>query len=238
MITFSQLGKQGRLGNQLFQVACTVSTALSNNDSYGFYPWEYSKYFNLDFCYFDQIKFDKTYKEPCFHYSSIPYSPNMDLLGFFQSEKYFLNHKELIMDLLTPNLEAKEEEGLCGIHVRRGDYLNNPAYINLNMDYYFKAINVVKSKKYLIFSDDIEWCKKNFKGDKFLFSNETNPVNDLTDMAKRCENMIISNSSFSWWGAYLNKNPNKIIVAPQKWFGPKLSDHNTKDLLPNSWVQI
>jgi hypothetical protein len=238
MITFSKLGDYGRLGNQLFQIACTISTALDNNDSYGFPNWEYSKYFNLDFCFFDNIKCDTSYQEPDFSYNKIPYSKNMDLVGYFQSEKYFINHKDMILELLTPKDEIKQESGLCGVHIRRGDYVKLQDYhYNLDMSYYEAAMSKVNANKYIIFSDDINWCKQQFKGRKFQFSEGKTPHEDLALMSKKCEHMIMANSSFSWWGSYLNQNPNKIVIAPSKWFGPKLT-HNTKDLLPENWIKI
>ena len=238
MITFSELGKWGRLGNSLFEIAATISLALKNNDSYGFPNWEYKDHFNLNYCYFNSIKVEKIYKEPCFQYKEIPYSKNLDLRGYFQSEKYFIEYKDLILDLLSPKYEVKPESGSCGIHVRRGDYLSlKDCYHQLDMLYYSKAIDRIKAKKYIIFSDDINWCKNNFKGSMFEFSESKTPYEDLAIMSKRCENLIIANSSFSWWGAYLNNNPNKIIIAPQKWFGPKLP-HNIQDLLPSEWYKI
>ena len=160
----------------------------------------------------------------------------MDLFGFFQSEKYFIEHKNLIKDLLTPTLEHSTKENLCGIHVRRGDYVNNPAYVNLDMDYYNKAMSAINSSKYIIFSDDINWCKNNFKGSKFSFSESNDPVTDLALMAKKCEHIIMANSSFSWWGAYLNNNDNKKIIAPKNWFGNL--KHDIKDLIPNEYIKI
>jgi len=86
-----------------------------------------------------------------------------------------------------------------------------------------------------VFSDDIAWCKQNFKGDNIEFS-ERSPVEDL-NLQLACEHNIIANSSMSWWGAFLNKNPSKIVIAPNKWFGPA-QPHNTKDLLPSEWAKI
>lgn len=239
MITFTQLEKMGRLGNQLFQISATMSLALKNNDSYGFYNWSYKNLFNLDFCFFETIEPKMTYKENGFHYTPIPYKQDMDLVGYFQSEKYFREHKNLIIETLTPRYESDPEDGLCGIHVRRGDYLNLKDYhYNLNLDYYHRAMSEVNAKKYIIFSDDIKWCKSNFIGKQFIFSEGKKEHEDLAIMAKKCEHMIIANSSFSWWGAYLNKNQNKIVIAPKTWFGPELKGHDTKDLLPENWIKI
>jgi hypothetical protein len=226
------------LGNSLFQCAATISLALDNNDSYGFPKWEYAPHFNLDFCFFDNINVVNSFQEPGFAYTKIPYKNNLDLKGFFQSEKYFINHKDMILDLLTPKYEVSPEDGFCGIHVRRGDYINlKDCYAQLGMDYYSMAMGKVKANRYVIFSDDIGWCKRNFIGNQFEFSENKQPHEDLAIMAKRCSSIIMANSSFSWWGAYLNKNPDKVIIAPNKWFGPKLP-HDTKDLIPNEWVRI
>ena len=121
--------------------------------------------------------------------------------------------------------------------MRRGDYINNNAYQQLNMDYYTKAMQMIGSKEYYVFSEDITWCKQHFKGSNITFIDDINPVNSLSLMAS-CSNNIIANSTFSWWGAWLNKLPNKIVIAPSKWFGPALSHHNTKDILPKEWIQI
>lgn len=238
MITFSQLGQWGRLGNQLFEVAATIGLALKNNDSYGFPRWEYSNYCNLKDCYYDKLLFNNIYQEPFFHHKEISYCSNLDLRGYFQSEKYFKENKYFILDALTPNIPVEPENDLCGIHVRRGDYLSLPGcYNQLDMSYYNKAMEIIKSERYIIFSDDIQWCKRHFIGDKFIFSENMSCYEDLAIMSKKCDNIIIANSSFSWWGAYLNTNFNKKVIAPKNWFGPKLL-HNTIDLLPENWTKI
>ena len=92
--------------------------------------------------------------------------------------------------------------------------------------------------KFLIFSDDILWCKKHFIGNQYEFSEGNSPSIDLAIMA-RCSNNIIANSSFSWWGAYLNMQRGCKVIAPATWFGSKLSPtHNTCDLLPPKWIKI
>lgn len=104
------------------------------------------------------------------------------------------------------------------------------------MRYYQAAMNQTKTPFYLIFSDDIAWCKKQFIGPQFEFAEGNSPVTDLA-LQISCEHNIIANSSFSWWGAYLNKNPGKRVIAPGKWFGPA-QPHDTRDLLPSSWTII
>lgn len=241
MISFKELGKMGRLGNQLFQIATTVALALRHNDTYIFPPWEYEPYFNLQNCFSNNIKPTITYNEPFFHYQPIPHNNTnkqiLDLVGFFQSEKYFQDCQGIIQSLLTPKIGFGIKWGYTAIHVRRGDYVRQPQnHPVLDGNYYKKAIDMIPSEYYMIFSDDINWCKQNFIGSKFVFSEGRSEVEDLALMLS-CENTIISNSSFSWFGAWLNKNPSKKIIAPSTWFGPALP-HDTHDLILSTWIQI
>ena len=89
---------------------------------------------------------------------------------------------------------------------------------------------------YIICSDDIEWCKDNFKIKNVYYSNEKY-YHDLFLMSC-CEHNIIANSSFSWWSAYLNNNPDKKVISPKKWFGKNGPKYNINDIIPNNWIQI
>ena len=92
-----------------------------------------------------------------------------------------------------------------------------------------------KEYKFLVFSDDIEWCKQVFDDDFNFIEGEEDYV-DLLLMA-RCKHNIIANSSFSWWGAWLNRNNNKRVIAPKKWFG-SVANLDSKDLLPKGWITL
>lgn len=237
MISFKKLGDMGRLGNQLFQMAATIALALRNNDDYVFPLWPSEPFFSLTNCFSANIPNGPTFKETGFTYSPIPYQPNIDLEGFFQSEKYFEDQKDIIRSLLTPKFGFGIQWDCTGIHVRKGDYNGlTKEYQQLDMSYYKEAMGMIGSKNYLVFSDDIAWCKSNFNGSNILFSEGRNAAEDMILLAS-CENQIIANSSFSWWGAWLNNNPSKTVIAPAKWFGPALP-HDTKDLLPSSWTKI
>jgi hypothetical protein len=241
MITFTHLSHYGRLGNMLFELAACISLAIRNNDKYIFPTWEYEKYFNLHNCFSNNIVPTQTYKEPYFHYAKIPNQNTtnevLDLKGFFQSVKYFEDNQDIIRNLLTPNIGFGMKHDYTSIHVRKGDYTKlTQEYQQLDMSYYQAAMDIVKSKYYLVVSDDIAWCKQNFKGDNIFFSEGKSPVEDLA-LQISCENNIISNSTFGWWGAWLNSNPSKMIVSPKRWFGPKMP-HDEKDLLPTEWTQI
>ena len=129
--------------------------------------------------------------------------------------------------VLELNERLNNEENSVGIHIRRGDYLKNWKYRGLcGIDYYQKAIAYIlehiKSPKFFLFSDDINWVKENIspllKGYNVTFVNWNHSINSYKDMQlmAMCKNLIIANSSFSWWAAYLNQN-NPIVVAPEKW---------------------
>lgn len=236
-ITFSQLGKQGRLGNQLWQIAATIAVAKKYNEQYLFPSWQYAPYFSLEGCFANHIPVSKIYNEPYFHYCEIPFIQNTDLSGYYQSYKYFENCSDYIKQIFEYKSPVATQS-YTSIHVRRGDYVDKSEYhSNLsNTNYYEQAIGIMNSDKYLVFSDDIGFCKTKFKGDKFVFVENGSPQTDIVLMSA-CENNIIANSSFSYWAAFLNKNPNKKVIAPQTWFGPKLQ-HNIKDLLIPDWIQI
>ena len=240
MITFSNLGKMGRLGNQRFQLSTCIGLAEKNNDEYIFPKWEYEKYFNLHGCFSNDIKITKSYKEPYYHYKEIKESSNdniLDLVGYWQSYRYFENCQGLIQGIFTPKIGFPIKYDFTSVHVRRGDYTNlTKEYEQLNLEYYNKAMKEVNSKYYIIISDDIDYCKTIFKGSNIYFSEYKTVIEDFALMIS-CEHNIIANSTFSWWGAYLNKNPFKIVVAPNKWFGKALN-HSTKDLMQDSWIKI
>lgn len=247
-ITFSKLGEYGRLGNSMFQMAATIGLATKHNDTFMFPNWEFyvEERFNLPDNTFrpdHQIKYSSTYDEPHFHYKEIPYKPNMNLMGYFQSEKYFAHCKPLIRSCFKEDVENMPK--VCSIHVRRGDYIEphlNGCYENLDMEYYNHAMKMTDANHFIVCSDDIEWCKSQFEsGLKYNFSFSEASDDPLTDMQMMasCGTNIIANSSFSWWAAWLNNNENKKVIAPQKWFGPKLAPtHDTKDLYPEEWIKI
>ncbi len=180
------------------------------------------------------------------------------LVGGWQSFRYFTSiADELIRDfsfkgtLSAPARQAEamiqSEPNTIGIHVRRGDYVGNPRTLArhgiCDVDYYRRALAAVSMNfdvvTPVIFSDDIDCAKKELSclgGGHYVAG--TSPEEDLHLMSL-CQHNIIANSTFSWWAAWLNLNPDKRVVAPQQWFGPKLRlKHDTKDLFPNSWILI
>ena len=177
--------------------------------------------------------------------------------GYFQTEKYFSSIKALIKNDFTFRVPMDARNAAMhgritgsdsvSVHIRRGDYVSNP-YTNTihgtcSIDYYRDAIAHIRSKvenpSFFIFSDDIEWAKQHLlpgeKAEFIDFNTGEKSYEDLRLMSS-CRHNIIANSSFSWWGAWLNGNENKIVIAPQKWFNDPSKD--TRDLIPETWLRI
>jgi len=199
------------------------------------------------------------YCEPHFQYDEnlFKVAPNTYIEGFFQSEKYFEEVKEEIRsDFQFKNQPDEENQKVIekikstnsiSLHIRRGDYVQKKRYQNIyatcSLDYYKRGVEhiakSVKNPTLFIFSDDIEWVKENLNlpYESVYVSHNTGAKSyeDLRLMSL-CKHNVIANSSFSWWGAWLNENPSKIIIAPQKWF----NDDNIvqTDVIPECWVRL
>jgi hypothetical protein len=198
----------------------------------------------------------RTIDEPYFHFSeSILLSPkNTYLNGYWQSEKYFSCIENIIRNDFTLKsipgnnasiLESMRQPNSISIHIRRGDYFSNPlinSFLGIcSFQYYYDAVKLVAGKikdpRFFIFSDDIEWAKQNIKLDfpVIYLDCDNKPSYDLFLMSQ-CSNNIIANSSFSWWAAWLNNKPDKIVVAPRKWFAD--TSINISDRIPEEWIKI
>ena len=158
---------------------------------------------------------------------------------YLQDEKYFAPFKEEIRKLYSASYKEYPLLDYVSIHVRRGDYVNNDFYVDLFEDrYYERAMAQFPNEKFLIFSDDIEWCKKQSAFKDCLFSTEKDEVEDMNKMIS-CKAHIICNSSYSWWAAYIS---GKKTIAPKKWY--TLSSPNDKEksvattTLPEEWTKI
>jgi hypothetical protein len=175
--------------------------------------------------------------------------------GYFQSYKYFNPIREtLLADFSLKNGFSPEGQKIkndieltkeaVALHIRRGDYATSQkGYHGLcNLKYYEKALGEINKKnenaKLFIFSDDIAWAKNNLTFNQttvFVSRPNLNDAEELILMSL-CQHQIIANSTFSWWAAWLNKNPEKIIIAPKLWLAA--TDINTSDLLPSDWLKI
>jgi len=199
-----------------------------------------------------------TYSEPHHEFdgNALKQSDRTIYRGYWQTEKYFLDVRKQLLedfDLKGPLagddlklLESIRTSNSVSIHVRRGDYISNKNanqfHGTKDIEYYTKALEIIKRKesnlKLYIFSDDIEWCKKALASlhEDTVFVDGNRPGHIDMYLMKNCKHNIIANSSFSWWGAWLNENKSKIVVAPKEWF--KDSSINTGDVLPSSWFKI
>jgi hypothetical protein len=181
------------------------------------------------------------------------------LKGYWQSEQYFLDYKkEIRRDFAFQPDPIGEIEGALNqinktnsvsVHFRRGDYLSNPVAKKvlgpLDIGYYAGAIKKIQNELgnpfFYIFSDDPEWVKKNLplsKNYKIMEEFQYNkPHYDLLLMSN-CKHHIIANSSFSWWGAWLNADPKKIVIAPNRWFADEQMNKNSTYLVPREWIKL
>jgi hypothetical protein len=206
------------------------------------------------------IKKRKTFFDPdfVFHPEFLEYrGSNLMLRGLFQSEKYFINIRSKIIETFHfPEFEDSanitiaqqiEKVNAISLHVRRGEFANNQKYNQVigtcDLEYYKKAISYITGKiqkpVFFIFSDDPEWVKQNIVMDSpcyYITQNTGKQSYRDMQLMSLCKHNIIANSTFSWWGAWLNQNPDKIVIAPQIWFSGW--DYNTKDLIPISWIKI
>lgn len=208
---------------------------------------------------FSLFRSDKLVIEPSFHYWDKINQVHDDcyLEGYWQTEKYFYDAAATIRrDFVfrTP-LDKKNDESATlisevnavSLHVRRGDYVSDARTAETHglcsIEYYRAAVQVVAERvpnaHLFVFSDDICWVKKNLPLDlpaNYIDHNQgAQSFNDMRLMSM-CKHHIIANSSFSWWGAWLNPNPSKIVVAPRKWFS--MSGYNTSDIICSGWLVI
>jgi hypothetical protein len=180
---------------------------------------------------------------------------NWDIQGWFHLYHYWHEYrhdlidifqfKPEILDIAIRNIETiRENESypIISLHVRRGDYLQVSS-LNLTLDYYNEAISIFLERfpyfKVLVFSDDIEWCKQYIVGENVFYSENNSNYVDMC-MMTLCDHNIIANSTFSWWGAYLNQNPDKIVVCPTDYIGPsdQANQFMNKNYYPKEWIAI
>ncbi len=262
MITFLELHKLGRLGNQMFQIASTIGIAKKNNEPYAFPEWEYRRCFTKELPELstDTIRLHKfkvqNEANHCYTEYWLGLYHDWSLHGFFQSEKYFAHCKEEVLSYFefTDHLKARAKERMMiasgndvskrvvAIHVRRGDYVGKEeSFARLGWEYYCKAIDYLLIKydlnvSFMVFSDEPDSAYKQLCGcldgrsDINISVCHDQDFQDICTMSM-CDDIITANSSFSWWGAYLMKNTDKVVIQPKAWFGPFLAkDHDAKDM--------
>jgi hypothetical protein len=175
-------------------------------------------------------------------------------IGYWQSEKYFKEISDLIRKEITLKRPMCEESMQMlsqiqrsdipiSLHIRRTDYMNDPLFreSNCNLEYYKGAIKYMKDRfgdniVLFISSDDIGWVKENFLLDNAVYiSNPNIPDYEELILMSKCKHHIIANSTFSWWGAWLNPDKDKVVIAPRYWTSPKIP---SPDIIPDTWIKI
>jgi hypothetical protein len=265
MITHKSIGYSGRLGNQMFQYAALKAISLETGFDYylpdhlkiksdGLFDFTSNKWVEYRLDLFDCFEINcpvidkqlnSIYNEQNFTFEKeiFSISDNTAIEGYFQSYKYFEKYEDIIKKEFTFKKHILDKakqilnqyENTVSINVRRGDYVTNPNYWNITPEYINEALQNFTDKEYtfLITSDDIPWCKEVFPEGVMFMENNT-PFEDLCIMSL-CDHNIIANSTFGWWAAWLNNNPDKKVVAPTNWFIPAKP---LDDLYPKNWIKI
>ena len=262
MIGHNHLGNNGRLGNQMFQYAATRGIAAKHG-----YEWCIPDGPKEDEEFHDEENQHKLFmafqmggakvvnmhpapykEEGSFTFDQDLFDnceDNVNLYGYFQSEKYFKHIEDEIRedftfvdDILNPCKEAFGSDEMVGLHIRRSDYLQKQDYHPLcTQEYYKEALSKFSDTiPVVIVSDDPAWCAKQelFEPDRFLISESNDNLVDMCILSL-CKYHIIANSSFSWWGAWL-ANSEKVI-APKVWYGPA-ANIDESDIVPETWESI
>jgi hypothetical protein len=281
MITFPQIGYMGRLGNQMFQFASTLGIAnrlgfearfpienCLNFIGSGPFDPKIGRPMDVKCDLLDCFDISSEYfipqrhmgQEHSYHENKFGYnqeieslSDNYSLNGYFQTEKYFNEFRDLILSQFVFKSSYRDQAEsyiqtirdknkgavLASIHVRRGDYVMFPDHHPpCSFNYYNNAMEELRilnnNITYVIFSDDVEWCREEFNDPAYVISDLENPYTEMCAMAL-CEHNIIANSSFSWWGAWLNTNLEKTVIAPARWFGPAMGK-DVSDVYCKDWI--
>lgn len=250
---------KGGLGNQMFIIASTYSLALDNHDECAFnLNGSVKGQGNSAFSYKNNVfrkvkelpiswKNKADFHETNYNYKPIPYRRNMLLDGYFSSDKYFNHHRKEILSLFKDpdSINAIKSRfnftNSVSLHVRRGDYLQFPTiHPVLDISYYKSAIafmdDLVNIDRIYVVSDDINYCKgyMKLKDKRFIYIEGLADYQDMY-LQSLCTHNIMANSSFSWWGSYLNENESKIIFAPKRWHGPGLKAVSS-GLFCDNWI--
>jgi hypothetical protein len=248
MVTFPAVG---RLGNFYFECATAIAYSLEHELEFTVPFTTTSDYWSPIYLkHLQNGKYDSSLEkieieEKVFEYQELPFEErwrdkNIIINGYRQSYKYFEKYRDEILYLFGHPYEKKN---VCSIHARYGDYLEIIGkHIIIDENYLTRAMKIITERtginRFKVFSDDLQTFK-NRLGHlyDFEYSSNTNETDDLIEMSC-CDSHVNSSSTFSWWGAWLNQNPDKVIVTPTDWFQKGWCNLNTKDIVPESWIKI
>lgn len=266
MITYPLLGKCGRLGNQLWQLASTIGIARSRGEEVSFPDWPYRPYFTVPDEFFTGAEgTDASTLVPHLDPRCAIYLQDYGLWsGIVDEIREYLMPTDLAVDRILQHEEYVEliKQDVLAIHVRRGDNALDPGTPNKYLyhpmrseQYYRNAIDTFPlDMPVVVFSDDQAWCQENMprilERECYFFTDGaphpkeheaeyvTTPVTDWIDLvAMACaDHHIISNSTYAWWGAFLSGNPHPIY--PSNWLGKNLDYIDTSKMFPPDWVEI
>lgn len=251
----------GGLGNQMFQIAHVYSQSIKNNSNCVFRTNSntqnqgnnVSTYINNIFKklnFKNEVVSDIGIFEGGFNFNDVvtPPNKNINFHGYYQSSKNFYGYNTNIKELFEPdenfikNLKVKYpkifDNNSVSIHIRKGDYKNFPEiHPSISVSYIKKCVSKFNGDyNFFVFSDDEKWCEINLNFLDYVFVKLDFDYEELWAISL-CKNNIMSNSSFSWWGSYLNKNPNKVVLCPSMWFGPN-GVKQYEDIYENDWIKI
>ena len=252
MVSFTPMG---RMGNFLFEAATAFAYAKKHD-----LEFSVPLYTNSDFhcpIYLKHLQHPNYYPnhptvrvtEYQHQYQELPFEEgwrnnmNVLLVGYWQTEKYFKEYRESILKAF--NYRWIPAIGTVSIHVRRGDYVTfREKHPEVTDEFYYNAIAYFTSRgfeRFKVFSDDIPYCKgyfdSRFMGAQFEFS-EGQTIEEDMRLGSCCNHHINSSSTFSWWLAWLNRNPGKVVITPKKWFGDNWGGLDTSDIIPESWIKM
>jgi hypothetical protein len=246
----------GGLGNQLFIIFTTISYAIDNNLKYGFINNEKKRKTYFDTPLYKNISLTtnknfKNYKEESHEYKPIPIFNNIILNGYFQSYLYFEKNRDKIIELLGwKDLIDKYKTDYDGfIHFRIGDYKNIECHPVCDINYYINALNnlINNNLNILYFFEEndkievegkIKILKEKFVNINFIPIDTNLDDYEQVFIMSHLKYCIIANSTFSWWGAYLNNNKDKKVYYPKKWFEGSLKNLKTEDKFPKDWIMV
>jgi hypothetical protein len=245
MVVFKQLGRYGRIGNQMFQVASTIGIATRHGFDFGFPKWQ--NYDQLErFGGGEDIDIqrwfvnplpdmaDGSYRDHNVHwgYHDVKIRDWTNLIGHMQSERYFSHCADTVRHYLKFANETEPMRDTVAVHYRAGDY-GGDYHPRCTAEYYRQALDRFGGKTILLFSDDPDEAYRVIGQGEPIRGNHS--MTDLQLMTK-CDYHIIANSTFSWWGAWLSGSTN--VVAPSVWFGPAARHLETKDIYPANWTVL